>query len=149
MIFSLGYERTALAVFRGVLRRIDGVLLDVRGAPRSRRREFSRANLEREFGADYEWRGDRLGNLAGHSVTRAGLEELIAEKRNVLLMCLERAPAECHRHHFIAMPLARNYDVDVFHVFGEDVIRASELDASIAEERDYLSESLESVLRRG
>lgn len=120
---TIGYERAGLEEFLATLRahRAD-VLLDVREAPTSRRREFAKKALSTavgEAGLTYRHEGalgaprplrDRMkqgdcdyaeffARYEEHlSGKQARLDALVAELGgHVVLMCYERDVAQCHR----------------------------------------------------
>lgn len=151
ILYSVGYDHTTIPKLRELLSRLEiKTLFDVRSSPTSRVPGFHRTTLQREFPDQYNWVGANLGGrLPG--VTEAGLKLLVDFLRmpsngNAMLLCKEDAPGACHRHATIALPLLQRYDIDVIHVYEEDdeiqLIQASELQASIDEDRDYDFEAL-------
>ncbi len=107
MIYSIGYQRLSLDALKGIMRkhRIDR-LVDIRSKPYSRRAEFNKRNLMRLFG-NYVWRGDVLGGLHG-PVSLLGIDWILkrqAEGLNLLIMCMEHNPDDCHRKYDIAKRL--------------------------------------------
>lgn len=92
------------------------------------------------LGEIYQWSGDTLGaGRIAEKQREAGykkLLDLISAGKNVMLMYKAESPGECYRHPVIAMGLLER-GVDVLHVFDEQLIRASEYQASIDEDRDY------------
>jgi uncharacterized protein (DUF488 family) len=129
MLYTVGYQHHTPETLRNLLDSLQvDLLVDVRSSPRSRKRGFGRAKLEGYFGKRYQWRGDRLGGR-GAGPTKAGLDELARDRRTLMLMCMEEAPGDCHRHGSIAVRLLPR--LDVCHVFRDQVIRASSLEACI------------------
>ena len=61
---------------------------------------------------------------------------MAAAGKTVMLMGNTESPGECNRHHTIAMELLAR-GIDVTHVFNDELILASELQASIDEDREY------------
>jgi uncharacterized protein (DUF488 family) len=133
MIYTIGYQRITPDYLANLMDslRVDA-LIDVRSVPQSRKKGFSRKALASRFGARYEWRGDTLGGR-GDGPTLRGITDLANEKRNVMLMCMEHLPGECHRYHAIAVPL-KVRGVDIWHVLDDEVIETSEVMRAIASE---------------
>lgn len=135
-LFTIGYERSSLENFIQTL--IDAgveVLLDIREAPISRRRGFSKSSLrealarsgiqyhhERRLGSPKPLRDQVKSDrdygtfFTGFKQHLAGQTDVMAEivdtfnGHSVALMCYERNPRECHRL-AVAEALARDYDV--------------------------------------
>jgi hypothetical protein len=104
-IYLFGYSGKTLEQIAQALGE-DGLLIDIRYSPRSRKAGFSRSGLERVFGeryrhvrelgnADYQTGGIRLADAeAGVQI----IETLIAEQNSPLfLMCSCEDGATCHR----------------------------------------------------
>ena len=131
MIYTIGYERRSAANILRIARHIDATIIDVRGTPRSRRGEMNRRPLEQFMGPRYVWRGETLGNHGGHHVTKEGLawlrERYAGAGENALLMCMEFAPGDCHRHHLIAVQLP---DV-VYHICDDELFSQEELQRAL------------------
>jgi hypothetical protein len=89
---------------------------------------------------DYQWKGDALsGGRTAEKDREDGLKWLIGQitaGKNVMLMYPSENPGACNRHFVIAMDLLKR-GVDCIHVFDNQLILASEFQASIEEERDY------------
>ena len=129
MIYTIGYERRTAAHILTIAQCLDAIILDVRGTPRSRKPDFQKSKLEQLWGSRYAWLGDLLGNHGGYHVTPKGLEALDAHyrgSRNCLLMCMEAAPADCHRHHLIAKPLG-----GCLHIYDGEIIASEELQRAL------------------
>jgi hypothetical protein len=138
-IYTVGYSRITPADLVKLVAdlQIDTVV-DARSVPVTRRSGFGRRQLETLLGAKYQWRGEDLGGRPPGATTD-GLAELRAANTNGLrrlIMCMEHAPADCHRHHTIGLPLARE-GVEVFHIFEDEVLEARELQRSIADDDEY------------
>jgi uncharacterized protein (DUF488 family) len=85
----------------------------------------------------YEWAGDTLA-IRGKGDHEDGIKRVLglaSSGKSVMLMGNTESPGECNRHHTIAMELLAR-GVDVSHVYNDELILASELQASIEEERD-------------
>lgn len=138
MLYTIGYQRLTPAGLLDVVSGLEiGAVLDVRSVPSSRRPGFSSKALQALLGARYQAWGASLGGK-GKGPTMAGLRALAEtqeegpdEAPNLLLLCLEEAPGECHRHHRIAVPLARDFGVDVTHVYRDELVIASDLQTSM------------------
>ena len=149
MIFSIGYQALTQAQLVALASRLHATVVDVRGGVRRAKKGFLVSELARALGPAYVWKGDVLGNKGGNCVREEGLAWLAAQTSNVLLLCLEEAPAECHRHSLIALPLASR-GVRVHHVMGDEVVLAAELQAAIVEGRDYeCDDDLDAVVAAG
>ncbi len=144
MIYSIGYGGTKNGVtldeLEHVLAKLNAALVDVRAKPFSRfRPEFRQAAMAARLGNRYRWHGDLLGGPGGGgAVTETGLGLLRTwhrEGQNLVLMCQEHAPAECHRHTDIALALIP--DIDVVHIFANELVLASELERSMRDDNDY------------
>ena len=135
VIYTIGYEYLSPADLAAIAAKLDAVVIDVRSRPSGRvKRGFSRADLTALLTTRYAWWGDDLG---GQGVTAKGLDALeLAESRhastgvNLLLLCQESAPGDCHRHHAIAMPLAAR-GVTVVHIYEDEAFTATALQRAI------------------
>jgi hypothetical protein len=142
MIFTIGYESITPTTLRERAEALRAVVVDCRSSVARTKAGFGRVQLQTLLGPEwYVWRGDVLGGR-GAGVTSEGVTwlrdaEAVAEQegRNILLMCKEGAPGECHRHHMIAGPHAP----DALHVYdpgeGDDaveVVTARELTRALA-----------------
>lgn len=130
-IYTIGYQKLQPADLVRICDslRID-VVYDVRSVPSSRKKGWSRRALETLLGTRYQWRGYDLGGR-GDGPSHDEVVALHDDERNVLLMCMEDAPGECHRHHAISMTLLNECDVDCLHICGDEVVPASELDRAL------------------
>ena len=134
MIFTIGYQGLKLPELEEVREALDATIVDVRSKPRSRNPAYNGSALARVFGPRYTWQGKTLGGMPPY-VMPDGLAWLTDRSRHetLILMCMERAPGECHRHHRIALSLPE----PVYHVFHDVVVEARELARSMASEDDY------------
>jgi hypothetical protein len=75
---------------------LDAVLIDCRHKPISRIAGFSGRELAKQFGHRYQQRGHELGGRT----TPEGIASVraLGIRGNALLLCLEEAPGDCHRH---------------------------------------------------
>jgi hypothetical protein len=125
MIYTIGYQRSRLAQF---VEALDAALIDCRHKPMSRIAGFSGWELARQFGHRYQPRGHELGGR-GHT-TPAGIDRLCAhsqERSTVLLLCMEEAPGDCHRHHDICGP----HFPDAIQIFRDELFTAGALQAAL------------------
>ncbi len=145
-IYSIGYQKRTPGQILDVCDAL-GIawIVDVRAVPSSRKPGFHRSRLQSFFGARYVWQGPDLGNKPPvGDVTAGGLRYLcgcVDIGHRIMLMCLEEAPGECHRHIRIATALLPA--IDVVHVFRDQLVKASDLQAaSDAGAPDYPCETL-------
>lgn len=140
-MLSIGYETLTPPRLTNIVTRFDLVVVDVRSAPSGRvRRGFSRADLQTLFADRYVWLGDVLGGR--RPIQPVGLEtirRMDGAPREVLLLCQEHAPWDCHRHTAIATALLP--ELDVAHIMDDDVMMASSVQSAIV--RAGESESIE------
>lgn len=167
-IFSFGYQGSTPAELLAICARLRiSHVIDCRRKPMSRIPGFSGKALREMFealpgaeGVDpprYEQRGDKLGGVPASAdwpadgkpppCDPAALRELAAEAAagaRLLLICMEHAPGDCHRHMTIALPLAA-MGVTVRHVFDGEIVEAAELQRSIdaGEDDEYECTRLE------
>ena len=112
MIYTIGYQALTPDKLKAICTHLDAGLIDCRASPRSRVKGFGGRQLEALFGPWYVSLGHCLGGRG--QTTPDGIEsiayfegESAAAKtgpRNCMLMCMETAPWECHRHHDIVQP---------------------------------------------
>ncbi len=99
MLFTMGHERQSLESLARIMRanRIT-FLVDVRSKPFSRQREFCMPALREALCDSYIWRPD-LGGLDGNVISEESLSWLgqKASIQNILIMCKEDDPDQCHR----------------------------------------------------
>jgi hypothetical protein len=101
--------------------------VDCRYRPFSRRPEFSGDRLAEQFGSRYHQRGHELGGH-GHT-TAAGIDRLRldAEHATLILLCMEEAPGDCHRHHAICGP----HFPEAIHIIRDEQFTAGALQAAL------------------
>lgn len=133
-IYSIGYQKLELDDLKDIAEQFDAVVVDVRSVPSSRKKGFSRKALEDALGPFYVFKGDHLGGRAP-GVIIEGLNWLKTFSHNTMLLCMEEAPGECHRHHDIATRLLPS--IDVTHIYQNELIKASELQRALDEDNDY------------
>jgi len=156
-ILTLGYGRRSVDELIRALRGAGvTVLVDVRSAPYSKRRqEFAKRAMEvwlPEMGVEYAFLGDRLGGRPedpsayvkdqlvpdrrwGHPDFRAGLDRLMRMTdagELPCLLCAEEDPTRCHRFHLVGEVLHRA-QVPVSHILADGSVATH---AEIREELD-------------
>lgn len=121
MIYTIGYQGITVADLLMVMDNRDiGLLVDVRSRPYSRKPEFNKNRLIEQLGSRYVWKGDILGGLPPKGASRPHIEDsaigwLSSQTDNVLLMCMERHPCDCHRYLEIGVRL-KKMGVDSVHI---------------------------------
>lgn len=139
MIYTMGYSQRTPAELPPLMAKLKiDLLVDVRAKPYARfKPEFNKKKLEELLGDKYIWKGDVLGGPGGGGeVTKTGLAWLRKQEKDgkrLLLLCVEYAPGDCHRHQ-IAVELAPA--IDVIHVYEGVGISAAELERGIAAKSD-------------
>jgi hypothetical protein len=123
MIYTIGYQRLTSRRLEKIVGDLDAVLVDCRYRPFSQRPEFGGDRLAEQFGARYQRRGHELGGH-GHT-TAAGIDRLSldAGRGTLVLLCMEEAPSDCHRHHDIC---GRHFP-DAVHLFRDQRFTAKAL----------------------
>jgi uncharacterized protein (DUF488 family) len=134
MIFTIGYEGPLTpARLLEIAEGLDALVIDVRSVPRSRKPGFSKTKLAALLGPRYVTMGHALGGREP-GVTPNGLIALRtqAKERDVILMCMEEAPGDCHRHRTICGP----HFPDAVHIFEDELFTARELTQALAAGED-------------
>jgi hypothetical protein len=127
LIYTIGYQRLTSRRLEKIVGDLNAILVDCRYRPFSQRPEFGGDRLAEQFGSRYQQRGHELG---GHGHTTAACIDrlrLDAEHANLILLCMEEAPGECHRHHAICGP---NFP-DAVHIFRDEQFTAMALQAAL------------------
>jgi uncharacterized protein (DUF488 family) len=118
MIYSIGYSKWSVEQLVKVIaeKKID-LLVDLRSVPFGRfNPPFNRPNLSRVLGARYVWKGDVLGGKYG-PVNDSGILWLVAQNvKNVIIMCVEWDPRNCHRLTDVSARLMIEHGIDVVHI---------------------------------
>jgi energy-coupling factor transporter ATP-binding protein EcfA2 len=143
-IYSIGYHALSVPALTEALDTLGvSLLIDVRATPQSRLPGFTQGQLEKTYGRRYLWAGDRLGGRGATPKEDAlvWLESLAASGQTCCLLCKEEAPGSCHRHYTIATALLER-GINVQHVYGDELVSASDLQASVeakqrGEDLDY------------
>lgn len=130
MIYTIGYTRLTQDAIATIRASLGALLVDVRSSPFSRKPGFSRKALAARFADDYLFLGDHLGGRT--TITAHGIETLRNAPRNLLLLCLEEAPGDCHRHHAICAP----HFPEAVHIFQDELFTAGELARALLHPED-------------
>lgn len=113
MIYTIGYLGRTIEEVQTIIGD-DGLLLDIRISPRSRKPGFSKKQLTETFGDRYEWLYE-LGNESNE----AGIVKLWEQtpglaivqeiynstQADIYLMCACRDATTCHRHYVASLIL--------------------------------------------
>lgn len=119
MIYTIGYQNLTLKQLNHLMYEKDiSLLVDVRTKPYSRKAEFNQKNLKKYLDDKYLWLGHTCGGLTGKPVPEKCLKEIISlgDGRNIVIMCMENYPCDCHRFLDIAMRLHKK-GVETLHIF--------------------------------
>lgn len=130
-IFTIGYQALRPTRLFEIADQLKATVFDCRYKPYSRVPGFDMPMLKGLFGARYEWHGYQLGGF-GHT-TASGIAFLRRLRSNVILMCMEEAPGDCHRHCDICAP----YFPKALHIFRDEIVTASDLEKSLQQDSDY------------
>ncbi len=145
IIYTIGHSNIELEDFLSLLDGIEAVV-DVRSVPFSKyASQFNMKNIKRALesvGIEYIFMEDKyIGNVLGGRPKdedcyengkvvyenimrkewyRKGISALIelAKKKKVVIMCSEKDPYKCHRHHLITQSLLKE-GIEVFHIRGD------------------------------
>lgn len=149
MIFTIGYQKLTAQDLLTIACALSATVIDARSNPASRKPGFSKKALTTMFGTSYEWWGETLG---GKGKVPTGTEAIEAFRQrargvNVLLMCLEESPLQCHRHYWICGP----HFPRAKHIYRNEIIRVSDLnkaieaDAELYPVREFLEDLVPSL----
>lgn len=118
MIYTIGYQNLTLEQLRHLMDEKDiNLLVDVRSKPYSRKAEFNQNNLKKHLDEKYLWLGHTCGGLTGKPVPEKCLKEIISQAgKNILIMCMENYPCDCHRFLDIATRLHKK-GIETLHIF--------------------------------
>jgi len=134
MIYTVGYQNITIEQLEQIMEEKDiGLLIDVRSIPYSRnpgKREFNKNRLRDVLGdLKYVWWGDICGGKRGPVIPTC-IESLklyaMPGEENILLLCLEGDPRECHRYYDISIRLLE-HDIDAVHIFNGSEMKTSEI----------------------
>ena len=146
MIYSIGYGSRSFSSFVTLLRvNSISVVIDVRSYPYSRFDNFySKAVLE-ELMPNLGFRYVYLGNFLGGENAKIAISDgflifrnnylygkklgfvrllrrvvRLSADNNVVLMCSEKDPLDCHRFYFLSYPILKLFKKDVTHILNFD-----------------------------
>lgn len=135
MIYTVGYEHNSIVVIDMFMKekKID-LLVDVRSHPYSRnplKYEFNKNRLQERLEEEYLWIGDLCGGKSGKPVSEKCITRINENLHygrgfNLLLMCMENHPCDCHRMYDISRRLMRK-GVEVIHLFNRQEKTTAEL----------------------
>lgn len=142
MIYTIGYQLLTPAALAAIAARLDATVIDCRLKPVSRVPGFGGRQLAALLGSRYQQHGHHLGGY-GHT-TAEGIDFLCRRQGCLLLLCMEEAPGDCHRHHAICAP----HFPDALHIYRDEIFTAGELRRAIDDDDEYaLVGSLPDLLR--
>jgi uncharacterized protein (DUF488 family) len=151
MIYTIGYNNLTPTRLLQIVEGLSALLVDCRHKPVSRRAGFGGNQLKQSFAGDYFQAGHMLGGR--DNVTVKGIEWLrgmdTANLMPILLLCMEEAPGECHRHTDICKP----HFPRAVHIYQDQLIRVSDLihaesiDAEEYEIEGHLDDLLDGSLK--
>src|SRR5690606_19705382 len=127
MIYTIGYEALTPNEFFRIVRRMDAVVIDGRFIRGRAKRGFGVRQLEVELQHKYEWHGNSLGGFGNITPTGIAMLRNRQQAETLLLVCMEEAPGECHRHHGICWP----HFPEAVHIFRDELILARDLQESL------------------
>lgn len=131
-LYTIGYQALPPERLLQIAQALDATVIDVRKTPVSRIKGYHKCHLQTLLGDRYQARGAELGGIRnGISHTSpAGIERLrtdLAAGRNLILMCMEHSPGDCHRHQLICAP----HFPGAMHIYEDELIEARELEACL------------------
>lgn len=131
-LYTIGYQALPPARLLRIAQALDATVIDCRRVPVSRIKGYHKSHLQALLGARYEARGAELGGIRDgiSHTTPAGIARLAADLdagRNLILMCMEHAPGDCHRHSSICAP----HFPDALHIYDDELIPAGELQRAL------------------
>jgi hypothetical protein len=129
MIFTIGYQALVPEELARIATGLRAVVLDCRYKPVSRRPGFSGSQLRARLPERYRQEGHRLGGYGHTTADGIAFLRLLdtvqqAHHLNILLLCQEEVPVDCHRHHAICVP----HFPQALHIFEDELIEAREVE---------------------
>lgn len=127
-LYTIGYQAIPPERLLHIATTLNATVIDVRKVPVSRIKGYAKSHLQALLGHRYQARGHELGGIRNGvcNTTPDGIAHLradLAAGQNLILMCMEHAPGDCHRHQLICQP----HFPDALHIFEGELIRAAEL----------------------
>jgi uncharacterized protein (DUF488 family) len=144
MIHTIGYQGKSIQEFCDILEEYNiQILIDVRSHPTSYNDDYTKYNLAfhlNEFDIEYRWAGEYLGGrplgdfyddtgklkysdklLMSEKFRRGILRVLeLSQDEDVVLMCMESHPAECHRSYILGKYL-KSLGHKVIHIIDKEL----------------------------
>lgn len=143
IIYTIGHSNRKITDFISILKRFDvEVLIDIRTFPFSKYvPDYNKENISEKLvnnGIEYVYKGDKLGGMPAEGFDRYRsserynqalhdlLNEIISNKKIVVLMCAEKDYNNCHRR-FVSEDLGKiilenNYHIEIEHIVDESGI---------------------------
>jgi Domain of unknown function DUF488 len=145
MIYTIGYATLTQSKLLAIAELLEATVIDVRSIPRSRKAGFSKSALTALLGKRYE----HIPSLGGKPFKppKRALDALKERTDNVILMCVEDVPTDCHR--FL---LGELLDCEVWHIWDGKLFEQKPLQAMLdAKGEDcecYYVDDLEAIYKR-
>ncbi len=124
MIYTIGYQRITMEKLIEIIgdNSVD-LVVDVRSHPYSRnpdKQEFNKNRMSKQLEEEYLWLGDLCGGKTGRPVTEKCVEKIYEDLHygrgfNLMLMCMENHPCDCHRMYDISRRLMKKGE-EVYHL---------------------------------
>lgn len=137
MIFTIGYRRITTNDLIRIAFALSAVVIDCRARQGFAKSGFGKRQLAAILGDAYKDHGHHLGG--GGNVRPSGIDFLrpFAESpdENVLLLCAEEAPGDCHRHHDITAP---HFPMAI-HIYRDELVTSGALARAIETGEGYES----------
>lgn len=102
VVYGLGYSGRDLDDIVRIAQRLDAIVADIRFSPYSRNPQFRQPALQARLGADYvHMRSFGNRNYKGGPIEIVNYADgkawVLQQTRDVILMCMCKDPATCHR----------------------------------------------------
>lgn len=136
VVYTIGYDELTANRLAQIIKLLGvKILIDVRSKADIAKETpagMTVDELKAQFGDAYSWEGKWLGSRA--VITDESiqfLDQFIREQSGpCLLIGREEAPGDCHRHRYLSLPLIAR-GLDPMHIFDDQLVDASELQAAI------------------
>jgi uncharacterized protein (DUF488 family) len=131
MIYTVGYQKLPIRRLDDLLECLEiDLLVDCRKRPFSTINGYSCGALKARYADKYVMKGEMLGG--GGQTTQDGIDWLLhtSATKNVMLMCMEDFPMDCHRHTAICAP----HFPDALHYYDGQLIEAKEMERAIQDD---------------
>lgn len=142
MIYTIGYQKNTFKQIEQIMDDKDiDLLVDVRSWPYSRnpmKQEFNKNRLQEFLEEKYLWIGNLCGGKSGMPVSEKCIIKINEDLHygrgfNLLLMCMENHPCDCHRMYDISRRLMK-IGVEVIHLFNGKEMTTGELSEQYCKE---------------